>query len=154
MVDAVSDPGAGIRYKLTAFYASSSRAGHDTCDMHHYPAEHSGVAWKPHRPMPHNIFPLVRQNEQPGADRRRLTPLSGELGPHVRALDFDLSASQEYGGMAQYARWSAERRGADPGAARAEDFYPDAWAQNVFHNYMATMTSRVNTVTGVAYRLD
>ena len=54
--------------------------------------------------------------------------------------------------MVQYARWSAERRGVDSGAARAEDFYPDAWAQSVFHNYMATMTSRVNTLTGVPYR--
>ena len=68
--------------------------------------------------------------------------------------DEALSVSQEYGGMAQYARWSAERRGADPSTVRAEDFYPDAWAQSVFHNYMATMTSRINTITGVAYRWD
>ena len=60
--------------------------------------------------------------------------------------------TQEFGGMAQYARWSAERRGADPAAAKAEDFYADAWAQSVFHNYMATLTSRVNTLTGTAYR--
>ena len=60
--------------------------------------------------------------------------------------------AQEYGGMAQYARWSAERRGADPAAAKAEDFYADAWAQSVFHNYMATLTSRINSITGTAYR--
>ena len=54
--------------------------------------------------------------------------------------------------MGQYARWSAERRGADPVVAKAEDFYADAWAQSVFHNYMATLTSRVNTITGTAYR--
>ena len=67
-------------------------------------------------------------------------------------LNVGVNVAQEYGGMAQYARWSAERRGADPAAARAEDFYADAWAQSVFHNYMATLTSRVNTITGTAYR--
>lgn len=52
----------------------------------------------------------------------------------------------------QYAAWGAAARGADPAKARAEDFYTDQWAQNIFRNYLATLTSRVNSFTGVAYR--
>ena len=54
--------------------------------------------------------------------------------------------------MKQYAKWSAEQRGADVSSVRAEDFYEDAWAQSIFSNYLATMTSRVNTITGIPYR--
>lgn len=55
-------------------------------------------------------------------------------------------------GMLQYAKWSATARGGDPDAAKADHFYGDAWAQNVFKNFLAVLTSRVNTITGVAYR--
>ena len=54
--------------------------------------------------------------------------------------------------MLQYVKWSAERRGADPNAVKAEDFYQDAWAQSIFSNYMVTLTSRVNSITGIPYR--
>lgn len=54
--------------------------------------------------------------------------------------------------MLQYAKWSAAARGADPGCARAEDFYTDPWAQNIFRNYLATLTARVNSFTGIPYR--
>lgn len=54
--------------------------------------------------------------------------------------------------MVQYAAWSAAARGAVPSKARAEDFYTDQWAQNVFKNYLANLTSRVNSFTGVPYR--
>ncbi len=54
--------------------------------------------------------------------------------------------------MRQYAKWSAEARGGSPADAKAEHFYGDPWAQNVFKNFLAVLTSRVNTATGVAYR--
>jgi hypothetical protein len=52
----------------------------------------------------------------------------------------------------QYAKWSAAARGADPGCAKSEHFYTDPWAQNIFRNYLATLTARVNSFTGIAYR--
>jgi hypothetical protein len=52
----------------------------------------------------------------------------------------------------QYAKWSAAARGADPGCAKSEHFYTDPWAQNIFRNYLATLTARVNSFTGVMYR--
>lgn len=52
----------------------------------------------------------------------------------------------------QYAKWSAAARGGDPGCAKAEDFYSDPWAQNIFRNYLATVTARANSFTGIAYR--
>ena len=54
--------------------------------------------------------------------------------------------------MLQYVKWSAQQRGSDSSSARAEDFYEDKWAQSIFSNYLATLTSRINSITGVPYR--
>lgn len=54
--------------------------------------------------------------------------------------------------MIQYVKWSAEQLGADASGAKAEDFYEDAWAQSIFSNFLATITSRVNSITGIPYR--
>ena len=49
-------------------------------------------------------------------------------------------------------RWSRQRRGVDPAVGKAADFYADPYCQDIFQNWLATITSRVNTLTGVAYR--
>ena len=35
---------------------------------------------------------------------------------------------------------------------KAEQFYTDAACQDIYSNMLARVTSRINTVTGVAYR--
>lgn len=57
-----------------------------------------------------------------------------------------------YGGMQQYARWAAMARGADPKPVTADEFYDDPHAQSLFRNFLGVLVSRVNTLTGVAYK--
>lgn len=48
-------------------------------------------------------------------------------------------------------RWSCQRRGVDE-SGNPEAFYEDRCCQDIFQNFLATITSRVNTITGIAYR--
>ena len=48
-------------------------------------------------------------------------------------------------------RWSCQRQGLEEGR-NPEDFYEDRCCQDIFQNFLATITSRVNTITGTAYR--
>ena len=53
--------------------------------------------------------------------------------------------------MGVYPRWSCERRQ----SAVQEDpdkFYADIHCQDIYHNFLVTVVSRINTITGVAYR--
>ena len=50
-------------------------------------------------------------------------------------------------------RWSCERRGV-PVTDKAQEFYTDRHCQDIFKNFLVTITSRVNTLTGIAYRYD
>eukprot|EP00891_Asterochloris_glomerata_P001789 jgi/Astpho2/1789/e_gw1.00037.6.1_t len=60
-----------------------------------------------------------------------------------------------FGGMPQYVRWSCQRRHVEPPTEpKAQAFYADPQCQDVFQNFLATITSRVNTYTGVPYRDD
>ena len=60
---------------------------------------------------------------------------------------------QAYGGMKQYVVWSCQRRGLPvDDKLKTEQFYTDPACQDIYSNMLATMTSRVNTVTGTAYR--
>lgn len=54
--------------------------------------------------------------------------------------------------MRQYARWAATARGSDPEPVTADDFYDDPHAQSLFRNFLGVLMSRVNTLTGVAYK--
>jgi hypothetical protein len=54
--------------------------------------------------------------------------------------------------MQQYARWAAMARGADPKPVTADEFYDDPHAQSLFRNFLGVLVSRVNTLTGVAYK--
>ncbi|CAL5222551.1 g4932 [Coccomyxa viridis] len=56
-----------------------------------------------------------------------------------------------YGGIPQYMRWSCQRQGAEESGS-PEEFYQDRCCQDIFQNFLATITSRVNTITGIAYR--
>ncbi|BDA41511.1 Mannan endo-1,4-beta-mannosidase 5 [Coccomyxa sp. Obi] len=58
-----------------------------------------------------------------------------------------------YGGIPQYVRWSCQRRGVDD-SGNPEDFYGDHCCQDIFQNFLVTITSRVNTITNTAYRDD
>ncbi|KIZ00565.1 Mannan endo-1,4-beta-mannosidase 1 [Monoraphidium neglectum] len=59
---------------------------------------------------------------------------------------------EDFGGFPQYVRWS---RGLPPGSpARGEDFYCDPQCQAMYRQYVTDVVTRVNTVTGVAYRDD
>ena len=52
-----------------------------------------------------------------------------------------------------FLRWSQERRGSSPDTkADPNSFYSDPQCQDVFKNFLATITSRVNTITNNAYR--
>ena len=60
---------------------------------------------------------------------------------------------QAYGGMLQYVRWSCQRRGLPvDDKLKTEQFYTDPACQDIYSNMLATVTSRVNTFTGCAYR--
>ena len=48
-------------------------------------------------------------------------------------------------------RWSCQRQGVEENG-NPEDFYEDRCCQDIFQNFLATITSRVNTITGTAYR--
>ena len=48
-------------------------------------------------------------------------------------------------------RWSCQRRGVDE-SGEPEAFYEDRCCQDIFQNFLATITSRTNTITGTAYR--
>ena len=48
-------------------------------------------------------------------------------------------------------RWSCQRQGVDE-SGDPEAFYEDRCCQDIFQNFLATITSRVNTITGIAYR--
>lgn len=48
-------------------------------------------------------------------------------------------------------RWSCERQGI-PVTDKAQEFYADRHCQDIFKNFLVTITSRVNTLTGTAYR--
>ena len=55
--------------------------------------------------------------------------------------------------MLQYVKWSCERRGLPlHDKLRADQFYTDPACQDIFNNFMATLVSRVNTVTQCPYR--
>jgi hypothetical protein len=54
--------------------------------------------------------------------------------------------------MVQYVKWSLEKRGKDVVEATPDAFYQDQWCQSLFHNWLHTITSRTNTLTGVIYR--
>ncbi|KAA6412341.1 MAG: mannan endo-1 [Trebouxia sp. A1-2] len=58
-----------------------------------------------------------------------------------------------FGGMTQYVKWSCERRGV-PITDKAQAFYADRHCQDIFKNFLVTITSRTNTFTGVPYRDD
>lgn len=61
--------------------------------------------------------------------------------------------AQAYGGMKQYVVWSCQRRGLPvDDKLKTEQFYTDPACQDIYSNMLATVTSRVNTVTGTAYR--
>ena len=49
-------------------------------------------------------------------------------------------------------RWSCQRRGVDESSGRLADFYADPYCQDIFQNWLVTITSRVNTITGTTYR--
>jgi mannan endo-1,4-beta-mannosidase len=53
----------------------------------------------------------------------------------------------DYGGMNQYVAWS-------PTAGSHDDFYTDALCRQWYRDHVATVTGRVNTFTGLAYRDD
>ena len=58
-----------------------------------------------------------------------------------------------YGGMLQYVKWSCQRRGLPVhDKLRADQFYTDPGCQDIFNNFMATITSRINSITGCPYR--
>ncbi len=101
-----------------------------------------------------------------------LQPRAGEFEERVfRALDAVVAGAaarglrlllaltnywEDYGGMRQYAAWAREARGdgdATPPPA-PEAFYGDVWCQAAYAAYVAAITSRVNTLTGVRYRDD
>ena len=48
-------------------------------------------------------------------------------------------------------RWSCQRQGLEKDI-NPEEFYEDRCCQDIFQNFLATITSRVNTVTGTTYR--
>lgn len=50
------------------------------------------------------------------------------------------------------ARWSCQRRGVDESSGKLADFYADPYCQDIFQNWLVTITSRVNTITGTTYR--
>lgn len=56
-----------------------------------------------------------------------------------------------YGGMCQYVKWSCQRRKATE-TDKPEAFYSDSCCQDIFQNFIATITCRVNALTGRAYR--
>ncbi|KAK9797750.1 hypothetical protein WJX73_006133 [Symbiochloris irregularis] len=58
-----------------------------------------------------------------------------------------------YGGMCQYVKWSCARRGVPP-TDKAETFYTDSCCQDIYQNFLATLTNRVNSFTGRPYRDD
>lgn len=51
----------------------------------------------------------------------------------------------DYGGRAQYARWS-------PTARRPDDFYRDAYCRELYRDHACTLVERTNTYSGRAYR--
>ena len=50
-------------------------------------------------------------------------------------------------------RWSCKRRGVTP-TDKAQAFYADRHCQDIFQNFLVTITNRTNTFTGVPYRCD
>ena len=48
-------------------------------------------------------------------------------------------------------RWSCERR-CVPVTDKAQAFYGDRQCQDIYKNFLVTITSRTNTITGVPYR--
>ena len=40
----------------------------------------------------------------------------------------------------------------DPAEGRSADFYGDPACQDIFQTMLCTLTSRINTITGTAYR--
>ena len=65
-----------------------------------------------------------------------------------------------YGGIAAYVQWreAAAAAGVAPptaaGGARHDDFYVDETMRGWYRAWVAALTGRVNSVTGVAYRDD
>lgn len=53
--------------------------------------------------------------------------------------------------LESHGRWSCQRRGVEE-SGNPEDFYEDRCCQDIFQNLLATITSRINTITGTAYR--
>jgi mannan endo-1,4-beta-mannosidase len=63
----------------------------------------------------------------------------------------------DYGGTRQYVAWSREAQGAPHSsldAASADDFYRDPRCQAWYAAHVEAVLTRVNTITGVAYRDD
>lgn len=50
-------------------------------------------------------------------------------------------------------RWSCQRRGVEE-SGNPEDFYGDHCCQDIFQNFLVTITSRINTITNTAYRCE
>ncbi|GBF97528.1 mannan endo-1,4-beta-mannosidase-like [Raphidocelis subcapitata] len=59
---------------------------------------------------------------------------------------------EDYGGFPQYVRWS--RRLAADAPAKGEEFYDDPVCQRMYRTFIKDVVTRVNTITGVAYRDD
>lgn len=57
---------------------------------------------------------------------------------------------EDFGGFPQYVRWSKGLPDGSP--AKGEQFYGDAKARRMFLDFATAVVTRVNTVTGVAYK--
>ncbi|KAL3156379.1 hypothetical protein ABBQ38_000693 [Trebouxia sp. C0009 RCD-2024] len=104
-----------------------------------------------------------------GKEWNALQPAPGQFDERVfSGLDFVLAEAGRrglklilaltnywtpFGGMTQYVKWSCERRGC-ASTDRAQAFYADRHCQDIFQNFLVTITSRTNTYTGVPYRDD
>jgi len=66
----------------------------------------------------------------------------------------------EYGGMAQYVKWSREQAGEpcsvvdEQHEVLASHFYDDPWCRKAFMKFVETLILRKNTITGILYRDD
>lgn len=53
-----------------------------------------------------------------------------------------------FGGMTQYVKWSCERR-CVPVTDKSQAFYADRQCQDIYKNFLVTITSRTNSITGM-----
>jgi mannan endo-1,4-beta-mannosidase len=110
-------------------------------------------------------FRVVRTwgfNDGPGTDPSKLQTQPGVYQDSAfKAMDFVISEAgkrglhliitlvnnwDDYGGMDQYVAWA--------GLTGHDVFYTDAGIKQTFKNYMRDFTSRVNSITGIAYKDD